>query len=62
MVIKKQAADFHVTKLCNLMGIPRSSYYEFINRKPSNLSKENKLFKKEILSINLDSKRRYGAL
>ncbi|MEA1975643.1 MAG: hypothetical protein U9N10_08905 [Bacillota bacterium] len=23
------------------MGIPRSSYYEFVNRKPSNLSKEN---------------------
>ena len=43
------------------MGIPRSSYYEFINRKPSNLSKENELFKKEILSIYLDSNRRYGA-
>jgi transposase InsO family protein len=43
------------------MGIPRSSYYEFINRKPSNLSKENELFKKEILAIYLESHRRYGA-
>ena len=43
------------------MGIPRSSYYEFINRKLSNLSKENELFKNKIRSIYLESNRRYGA-
>jgi len=60
-IITKQKVDFHVVEICNLMSISRSSYYEFINRKPSSLSKENDLFKDEILAIYLNSKRRYGA-
>jgi transposase InsO family protein len=44
-----------------MLGISRSSYYNFIVRKQSKRSKENELLLVKIKSIFLDSKCRYGS-
>jgi len=47
--------------MCKIFGLPRSTYYDRINRKPSKRSLENKKFKDLIMNIYLESKKRYGA-
>jgi len=47
--------------MCKVFGLPRSTYYDRINRKPSKRSLENKKFKELIMNIYLESKKRYGA-
>ena len=47
--------------MCSVLDIPRSTYYNKINRKPSNRALENKRFKQIIMDIYLKSKKRYGA-
>ena len=47
--------------MCDVLTIPRSTYYDQINRKPSNRALENKRFKQLIMDIYLKSKKRYSA-
>jgi len=47
--------------MCEIFGLPRSTYYDRLNRKPSKRFLENKKFKKLIMNIYLKSKKRYGA-
>ena len=47
--------------MCSVLDIPRSTYYDQLNRKPSNRALENESFKQLILEIYLKSKKRYGA-
>lgn len=47
--------------MCKVLGVSRSSYYKFLNKKESNRSIENKQFQEKILKIYNESKKRYGA-
>ena len=44
-----------------IFGLPRSTYYDRIKRKPSKRSLENKKFKELIMNIYLESKKCYVA-
>ena len=50
-----------IKKMCITLGVPRSSYYEKINRKTSKTEIRREEIKKEVKSIYKDSKCRYGA-
>lgn len=60
-LIKKEKKQHTVKMLCNLYQVPKSSFYERINRKESKRAKENKMLKDKINQIYKDSKKRYGA-
>ncbi|WP_183108782.1 IS3 family transposase [Thermohalobacter berrensis] len=47
--------------LCETLELPLSTYYDRRPRKKSNKTLENEKLKKEIMSVYLDSKKRYGA-
>ena len=47
--------------MCDVITIPRSTYYDQNNRKLSKRSLENKRLKQIIMDIYLKSKKRYGA-
>lgn len=48
--------------MCKVLKVSRSSYYKFLNRKPSNRELENIKIEKEIMNIHKASKNRYGAV
>ena len=48
--------------MCKVLKVARSSYYKYLNKKPSNRELENNEIKKEIEDIHKDSKNRYGAV
>ena len=47
--------------MCKVLGVPRSSYYKYLNRKPSKRETENEHLEKLILEIYEDSGKTYGA-
>lgn len=47
--------------MCKVLKVSRSSYYKYLNRKPSNRELENNKIEKEIVNIHKASKNRYGA-
>ncbi len=47
--------------MCKVFKVSRAGYYHWLDRKPSNLTMETKLIKKEIKSIYQASKGRYGS-
>lgn len=47
--------------MCKVLGVSRSGYYHWLNRKPSKLAIETDNIKKEIKSIYQESKGRYGS-
>ena len=50
-----------ISLICKVLGVPRSTYYAFKSRKPSNRSIENAKLKQEIQTIYDESKGIYGA-
>lgn len=48
--------------MCKVLKVSRSSYYKYLNKKPSNRELENENLKNKIINIYLDSKKRYGAI
>jgi putative transposase len=48
--------------MCKVLKVARSSYYKYLNKKPSNRELENKNIEKEIINIYKASKKRYGAI
>ena len=52
---------YNIVVLCLLFGIPRSSYYEKINRTESNRSRENRELTARIKEIHESSNKIYGA-
>lgn len=48
--------------MCKVLKVFRSSYYKYLNKKPSNRELENKKIEDEIVKIHKDSKKRYGAV
>jgi len=47
--------------MCKVLGLNRSTYYKYLNHKPSNRDNENQRLDEDILVIYYDTKRRYGA-
>jgi putative transposase len=47
--------------MCKVLKVSRSSYYQYLNKKPSNRELENKTIEKAIIDIYKVSKNRYGA-
>lgn len=47
--------------MCKVLKVSRSSYYKYLNKKPSNRELENKKIEKAIINIHKESKNRYGA-
>lgn len=47
--------------MCKVLGVPRSSYYKYLKRKPSKRETENEHLEKLILEIYEDSGKTYGA-
>ena len=47
--------------MCKVLKVARSSYYKYLNKKPSDRELENKNIEKEIINIHKESKNRYGA-
>ena len=48
--------------MCKVLKVPRSSYYKYLNKKPSNRELENAMIEKKIINIHKASKKRYGAI
>lgn len=47
--------------MCETLDIPKSTYYQSINKTESNRDRENRELTEEIKQIHLESKKRYGA-
>lgn len=48
--------------MCRVLKVSRSSYYKYLNKKPSNRELENVEIEKKIINIHKESKNRYGAI
>lgn len=48
--------------MCKVLKVSRSSYYKYLNRKPSHRELENIKLEKDIINIYNESKNRYGAV
>ncbi|WP_124050840.1 IS3 family transposase [Priestia endophytica] len=59
--IKKHKGQYSVQKMCEVLTIPRSSYYSSFKKTVSKREQENQEITKEIQRIYLKSKARYGA-
>jgi transposase InsO family protein len=52
---------YAVEKMCNVLGVSRGGYYDWLNRKPSRRSLKNQEIVSEIKIIHKKSKQRYGS-
>ncbi len=58
----EQNSDQHsVQMLCDVLDIPRSTYYDTLNKTESNRERENRELTQRIKEIHSESKQRYGA-
>lgn len=47
--------------MCKVLKVGRSSYYSWLNRKPSQREQQNKLLSEQIQDVYFDCKQRYGS-
>jgi len=59
--IKNHHPMFAIEKMCKVLKVSRSGYYEWIGRKPSSRKEENKMILDRIKQIYNASKGRYGS-
>lgn len=59
--IETYNGQYNVQKMCEVLTIPRSSYYHSFKKTVSNREQENQKLTKEIQRIHVKSKARYGA-
>jgi hypothetical protein len=59
--VSEHAGAYPVTRLCELVGVPRSSYYEWANRPLSEHYLDDVLLSNEIFDIHVASRHTYGA-
>ena len=59
--IETYKGQYSVQKMCEVLTIPRSSYYHSFKKTVSNREQENQKLTKEIQRIHVESKARYGA-
>ncbi|EKC6408305.1 IS3 family transposase [Staphylococcus pseudintermedius] len=53
--------EFRVVKMCQVLGVSRSGYYDWTNRKPSARIMKRDILKKQIYQIYIKSQKRYGS-
>lgn len=58
--IKQQAAKFPVKRLCRLMNISRSAYYDWLDRSPTSTEKEDQALTEMIVKAFKKSRATYG--
>ena len=58
--IKLLSGAHKITTLCRVLHVNRSSYYKFINHKPSNREKENQHIRTLIVELYARSDKRLG--
>ena len=62
-MIRENAAKYSVEKMCQLYGVSRSSYYDWVNAQmiQSERAKEDATILKKIETIYAANKKRYGS-
>ncbi len=60
-VIKQYKDQYAIQTLCEVLEIPRSTYYQSFQRVESNRDQENKELTEKVIEIHTESKQRYGA-
>nr|WP_234014774.1 IS3 family transposase [Staphylococcus chromogenes] len=53
--------EFRVIKMCEVLGVSKSGYYGWKNRKPSKRTIRHDVLKKHIYQIYIQSQKRYGS-
>src|SRR5699024_7340052 len=59
--IHDQKENHSIQTMCEVLEVPRSTYYQSLNKTISNREQENNELTKEIIEIHKESKQRYGA-
>jgi putative transposase len=59
--IKEHEGEFRVVKMCEVLQVSKSGYYDWLNRPQSNQSKRRQELTKEILRVYFDSNQIYGS-
>src|SRR5699024_901273 len=60
-LIDQENDQYPVHTLCEVLDVPRSTYYKSLTKTVSNRDQENQQLTNRILEIHHESKRRYGA-
>jgi len=58
--VKKHSSDFAVEKMCQVLDLSRSSYYSWLNRKPSRRAREDVIILEAIKRSYKESRGVYG--
>src|SRR5699024_1193539 len=59
--ITEHKGDYPVRTMCETLNIPKSTYYQSLNKTESNRDRENREFTEKIIKIHEECKKRYGA-
>ncbi|MFS0616128.1 IS3 family transposase, partial [Bacillus subtilis] len=59
--ITEHKDDYSIRTMCETLDIPKSTYYQSLNKTESNRDRENREFTEKIIQIHEESKKRYGA-
>ena len=59
--IHNEKDNHPIQKMCKILDVPRSTYYQSLNKTISNRERENNKLIQRIITIHQDSKQRYGA-
>jgi putative transposase len=60
LFIKDHRSEFSVKKMCQVLNVGRSTFYEWLHRLPTKREQEDLLLKEEIKKAFLDSRNTYG--
>lgn len=59
--MKEYQGEFAVEKMCDVFVVSRSSFYDWVNRKPSKRALENEVLKQTIQEVTEQTKSRLGS-
>jgi len=59
--IRAESAQFPIRLLCKMMGVSKSGYYAWRDRRPSKCARENAILKSEIRVVHAESRGTYGS-
>lgn len=59
--INDQKDNYPIQTMCDVLDIPKSTYYQSLNKTISNRERENNKLMKRIIKIHNESDKRYGA-
>jgi len=59
--MKEYQGEFAVEKMCDVFAVSRSSFYDWVNRKPSKRALENEVLKQTIQEVTEQTKSRLGS-